>query len=165
MEAKHFAECSSDIQDQVAATLFEEWRADLAKQAVQSPADFKDMILKNFATWNTAKAAFLIFFEELPQKAIGQHIPFLGTISFQYTIASAFSPCFANLYIHPARRKHGYGKILVGFAERYMKKKRMKRLYLWCHEHLVAYYEKQGYAVIEPAAELGKGAQFMGKTL
>jgi GNAT superfamily N-acetyltransferase len=58
-----------------------------------------------------------------------------------------FYPYISHLYVIPSKRKQGYARKLLRFAEEYVSDFGFDKARLWCDGDLVSYYEKQGWRV------------------
>jgi GNAT superfamily N-acetyltransferase len=160
MQATPYTQCSQELQRLVAAALFAEWSTDFALQGVTNAEQCRDLFLKNYADWKSTRAVLFVLTDPRVPGA-----PFVGTASLEYTLTSAYSPCIANVFVHPSLRGYGFGKLLMSFAEKYLKKSKMTAAYLWCDPGLVGFYEKRGYKVVDSPTGSFKEVRFMGKSL
>jgi GNAT superfamily N-acetyltransferase len=67
--------------------------------------------------------------------------------------------------VHPSLRGYGFGKLLMSFAEKFLKRSKMTTAYVWCEPELVGFYEKWGYKVVDSPTGSVKEIVFMGKSL
>ena len=160
MQATSYTQCSQDLQRLVAAALFTEWTTDFSLQSVTTATQCRDLFLKNYGDWKSTRATLFVLTDaQVPG------VPFVGTVSLQYTITSSYSPCIANVFVHPSLRGYGFGKLLMSFAEKFLKRSKMTTAYVWCEPELVGFYEKRGYKVVDSPTGSVKEIVFMGKSL
>lgn len=162
LRATTYGQCPPDLQATVAAALLAEWPQDFAMQNAATPEGVRAVLLKNYETWKATRAALFVFWDSA---ASPSPPPFVGTVSVEYSLTATYAPCIANVFVHPALRRFGFGKLLVGFAERFLKRHSMSAAYLWCEPSLVGYYEKRGYKVVDTPTGAYKEIAFMGKSL
>ena len=56
-------------------------------------------------------------------------------------------PFISNVFTVPSARNKGFGKILMKYCEQYSVAMGFKYTKIWCDEHLIPYYIKQGYII------------------
>lgn len=153
-----FKNCQPALQEEVATALFYEWKTDFAVQGVHDPEACLQSFIKNYGTWEKDKTCFYVFQDPL-------NSVFLGAVSMQYDMKSPFAPAIANVFVHPTARKCGFGTLMIQFAERFLRRKSMRGCYIWCDPHLVPFYEKRGYKVVDSPNGSYKEIIIMGKSL
>lgn len=160
LAATPYLACPPAIQSAVADALFAEWPQDFALQNVTTTAQCRDALLKNYGLWKKDHTVLFVLTDAAIRTA-----PFVGTVSLEYSLTSSYSPCIANVFVHPTLRRYGFGRVLMSFAEKYLKKQKMTAAYLWCDPDLVGFYEKRGYTVVDAPTGTVKDVRFMGKSL
>ena len=122
IEIRHVSRVSREIQDAL-NVLLSKWSLDLEDSR---------LTLEDMRKWSTVFV--LLRHDETP----------LGCVSID---RSNFLPFVGNLYVHPEFRRRGYGELLLSFAEKHIGILKFTSARLWCHDEMVAYYEKRGYAI------------------
>jgi len=69
---------------------------------------------------------------------------FIGTIAIDRKM---FYPFISQLYINKKYRSLGYAKILIDFANQYIKSMGFDESRLWCDEELIPFYKKLGWII------------------
>jgi GNAT superfamily N-acetyltransferase len=152
----HYYQCSNVIQEEIQKNLYVEFEEDFTKHGGHR-AFLKS--LQEFGDWRESQKVLFVGIDSVNT--------FLGTVSIEYARDSLLTPCIANVFVHPLYRNKGYGKLLVKFAEKYIKKKGLSTSYLWCKKELELYYEKMGYKPVglPKSMDMGDETIFMGKSL
>lgn len=131
----HYVTCDPSLQIQVQNHLWNEFQADFGNHN----AFLKT--IASFGSWREQQKVLFVAYD-LDTRSL------LGTASIEYAHDSLLTPSIANIYIHPDSRNQGYGKRILQFCEKYIKKKGLSTAYLWCKPNLQSYYERLGYKVI-----------------
>lgn len=155
MELRLFHACDPAVRLEVATALVAEWPDDFGSEG--GPEGVVRLIEKRFATWESEHRVFLV------ARLRGR---LLGTFSIEHDLEGKFTPCLANLWVHPSARGKGIGRLFVRIAERYVRKRGVSVMYLWCLDGLPSYYEKLGYKIVESTlGSRGQNIHFMGRSV
>lgn len=158
MHIAHFSRIPSSFQRDIAEQLMNEWLEDFASSNATTPDAVQRLILDRYGTWRGQKAVFFVATLDNGRRLV-------GTASVEFELDAKLTPCLANLFIAPELRSCGFGKLLVRFCERYVKKQGLSAIYLWCNIELVPYYEKLGYKTVETTQRGLKTVHFMGRAI
>ena len=122
MEIIKYSKCPKYIQDEI------------VRQFLTEMHDYKD---KNYVhTWITElledNGQFYVM--------VSQDMKFIGTIGIQFGETHIDGVLVSQPY-----RRQGYGKRLLAFAEKQLKKKQANQVSLYCYEHMRSFYINLGW--------------------
>ena len=130
---KYFKDIKENIQDMICHALINEWKDDFKLKKISTYIGVKNFILQNF------KDKMNIFFVYLDDEG-----EFIGTFAIDN---ENFAPYISHIYINPNYRNKGFGKRIIKYAEKYIKKQGFNASNLWCDEKLIKYYKKNKYNI------------------
>lgn len=122
-----FADCSPDLQRAVVADLSRSWPETAGSEALIS------------AHWQGADALFVLL-----QKQATHECKPVGAVAVDRQRFHAF---ISHLYVWEKSRNKGYAKLLMAFAEFYVRRLALSQARVWCETRLVDFYAAQGYRV------------------
>jgi GNAT superfamily N-acetyltransferase len=109
------------------------WAEDFGIKKITTAKEVKEFILENFK--DKLNAFFVLFDDD------GD---FISTFAID---VENFAPFISHIFVNPTLRNKGFGKKTIKYGEKYIKKLGFNTSNLWCEEHLVPYYRKNGYVI------------------
>jgi GNAT superfamily N-acetyltransferase len=131
-----FKNCSERMQNIVAEQMFEFWKEDFIERNIDTPFAIKRFIIENF---NDKLNMFFVFFDDNGY--------FISTFAVDTT---NLAPFISHLFVRKELRGKGFGVRSLILAEKYVKKLGFMCANLWCEDHMIDFYKKNGYIVDEP---------------
>jgi GNAT superfamily N-acetyltransferase len=128
-----FKNCDEQLQDMISHAFINIWAEDFASKNITTYIGVKQFILDNFK--DKLNAFFVLFDDE------GD---FISTFAVD---VENFAPFISHIFVNPTLRNKGFGKKTIKYGEKYIKKLGFNASNLWCEEHLVPFYRKQGYVI------------------
>jgi GNAT superfamily N-acetyltransferase len=128
-----FKNCEEQLQDMISHAFINIWAEDFASKNITTYIGVKQFILDNFK--DKLNAFFVLFDDE------GD---FISTFAVD---VENFAPFISHIFVNPTLRNKGFGKKTIKYGEKYIKKLGFNASNLWCEEHLVPFYRKQGYVI------------------
>lgn len=119
-----YQETSDDIKKQVINELKKEWEF------------YSDIYI--ISNWSDSGMFYVMITPDEKE--------FIGSVAVD---RKQFYPYISQLYVVKSKRKKGYAKKLLTFAEKYTIKLGFDTAKLWCEYDLVKFYEKNGWEVID----------------
>ena len=123
-EIKHFKDCSKEIKQEVSKYLNKEWKNETGMNYTEQFID---------TTWKFPDAFYVMTDKK------GE---FMGCSSVDHKYMSY--PFISHIYVNEQYRKKGVGEKMFDIVLRHSKNIGHTRVYGWCKDNLVPYYEKFG---------------------
>lgn len=131
-----FKNCPPEVQIMIGHALINEWREDFSLKKIQSYQGVINFILHNFVDKNNS---FFVLFDD--------DNDFIATFAVD---TENFAPYISHVFVNPNLRNRGFGKKVIKYAEKYIKKLGFDSSNLWCNEDLIKFYKKLGYNIDSP---------------
>ena len=128
-----FKNCDEEVQDMISHAFINIWAEDFKMKNITTFTGVKQFILENFK--DKLNAFFVLFDDD------GD---FISTFAVD---VENFAPFISHLFVNPTLRNKGFGKKTIKYGEKYIKKLGFNSSNLWCEEHLVPFYRKNGYII------------------
>ena len=128
-----FKNCDEKLQDMISHAFINIWAEDFGMKDITTAKGVKEFILENFK--DKLNAFFVLFDDD------GD---FVSTFAVD---VENFAPYISHIFVNPTLRNKGFGKKTLRYGEKYVKKLGFNAANLWCEEHLVPYYRKNGYVI------------------
>jgi len=128
-----YKNCEEQLQDMISHAFINIWAEDFGIKNITTAKEVKEFILENFK--DKLNAFFVLFDDD------GD---FISTFAID---VENFAPFISHIFVNPTLRNKGFGKKTIKYGEKYIKKLGFNTSNLWCEEHLVPYYRKNGYVI------------------
>ncbi len=135
--------CSDDLIDDVAFCLFSKWK-DYIKQhfGVKSFSQFKRFLHETYLRGGIYPIFFVLALH-------GQLVGFISIDAKDHKDYPSISPWLNHIYVVEEFRGKGYSRLLISHAFEYLKKNHFDEIHLCCEKHVLDFYQKTGWHVVE----------------